>query len=75
MRGLGSALAQAVTVLFGLGLGPTLVALVTDFGFGDKAMLRYALAIVIPFMLLGAGLAGIAALRGYSNLRNGTVKP
>ena len=74
MRGLGSALAQAVTVLFGLGLGPTLVALVTDFGFGDKAMLRYALAIVIPLMLLGAGLAGLAALRGYANLRNETVK-
>ena len=69
MRGLGSALAQAVTVLFGLGLGPTLVALVTDDVFADKAMLRYALATAIPLMLLGAVLAGLIALPRYPRLR------
>ena len=69
MRGLGSALAQAVTVLFGLGLGPTIVALITDHIFADKAMLRYALALAIPSMLLGAALAGLIALPRYSRLR------
>ena len=68
MRGLGSALAQAVTVLLGLGLGPTLVALVTDGVFGDKAMLGHALAIVIPAMLLGAGVAGAIGSLGYGAL-------
>ena len=74
MRGLGSALAQAVTVLFGLGLGPTLVALVTDGVFGDKAMLGYALAIVIPLMLLGAAVTGAIAIRGYAALMKKVVE-
>ena len=69
MRGFGSALVLALTVLLGLGFGPTLVALVTDQVFGDKAMLRYALAIVIPLMLAGAVLAGSLALPGYAALR------
>ena len=68
MRGLGSALALAVTVLLGLGVGPTLVAIVTDKAFIDKTMLRYSLSLVIPLMLLGATLAGVVALRGYSAL-------
>jgi MFS family permease len=35
-----------VVNLIGLGLGPTVIALVTDFGFGDDGALRYSLAIV-----------------------------
>lgn len=35
-----------VVNLIGLGLGPTVIALVTDVGFGDDGALRYSLAIV-----------------------------
>lgn len=73
MRGLGSALALTVTTLLGLGLGPTLLALVTDYGFGDKAMLRYSLATVIPLVLLGATIAGLVALPIHGPLRRTVV--
>ncbi len=69
MRGLGSALALTVTTLLGLGLGPTLVALVTDHVFADKAMLRWSLAVVVPLMLVSAIAAAIAALPTYSTLK------
>jgi MFS family permease len=47
----------------GLTIGPTAVALVTDFGFGDDAALRYSVAIVSA----GAGLAALGFLA--ANLR------
>ena len=46
MRGQASALYLFTLNLIGLGLGPTLVALLTDFTFKDEAMLRYSLLIV-----------------------------
>jgi MFS family permease len=46
MRGQASALYLFVITLIGLGLGPTAVALVTDYGFGDDNALRYSLLIV-----------------------------
>lgn len=46
MRGQVYALFLLVLNLFGLTLGPTSAALVTDFIFGDEAMLRYSIAIV-----------------------------
>ncbi|MBD9426185.1 MFS transporter [Pseudomonas sp. PDM15] len=46
MRGQASALYLFVITLIGLGLGPTAVALVTDFVFADDNALRYSLLIV-----------------------------
>jgi hypothetical protein len=40
-----------------LGLGPTVVALITDFGFHDPMMLRYSLAIAVPSALILAASA------------------
>src|SRR5690606_32849329 len=46
MRGQASAIYLFVVTLFGLGVGPTAVALVTDFVFHDDMALRYSLLIV-----------------------------
>lgn len=46
LRAQMTALYFLVGNLVALGLGPTIVALVTDYGFGDPMMLRYSMAIV-----------------------------
>jgi MFS family permease len=54
MRAQASALYYFVLSLLGLGIGPTAVALVTDYVFADEAKLRYSIAIV-------AAVAGVLA--------------
>ncbi|MBM7060172.1 MFS transporter [Pseudomonas sp. UL073] len=62
MRGQASAIYLFVITMIGLGIGPTAVALVTDFVFGDDNALRYSLlivtsvAVVISIVLLAKGL-------------------
>ncbi|MGH8353654.1 MAG: spinster family MFS transporter, partial [Pseudomonas sp.] len=62
MRGQASAIYLFVITLIGLGIGPTAVALVTDYGFADDQALRYSLLIVsslavaCAIILLGRGL-------------------
>ncbi|MCY1539183.1 hypothetical protein D9M68_747560 [compost metagenome] len=62
MRGQASAIYLFVITLIGLGLGPTAVALVTDYVFADDQALRYSLLIVTTLavassvLLLGMGL-------------------
>ena len=46
MRGQASAIYLFVITLIGLGIGPTAVALVTDYLFADDQALRYSLLIV-----------------------------
>ncbi len=55
MRGQISAVYLFFVNIIGIGLGPTLIALITDYGFGDDLMLRYSMSIV-------AGTAGLLAL-------------
>ena len=70
MRGQASAIYLFVITLIGLGLGPTAVALVTDFVLGDPAALRYSLAgvsslaVLSSIWLLGRGLAPYRASLG-----------
>ena len=47
MRGQASAIYLFVVNLLGLGLGPTAVALVTDYVFRDDQAVRYSLLIVM----------------------------
>jgi hypothetical protein len=47
------------------GFGPTLYALVTDYVFGDPAMLRYSIAIVSGCVLPLGALFGYLALKPY----------
>ena len=63
MRAQASAVYLFVVNLIGLGLGPTAVALLTDYAFADDAAVRYSLALVAAagltasVALLSAGLA------------------
>ncbi len=69
MRGQASAIYLFVITLLGLGIGPTAVALVTDYVFADDNALRYSLVIVSAIAvlssvyLLGRGLAPYRASR------------
>lgn len=56
MRGQLSAVYLLIVNFLGIGFGPTLVALITDYGFGDDSALGYSLAIV------GGGASIAAAL-------------
>ena len=58
LRAQVTALYYFVINVLGLTLGPTAVALVTDYGFGDDAALRYSLAIVCA----GAGAFALGFL-------------
>ncbi|ARU87491.1 MFS transporter [Pseudomonas sp. M30-35] len=76
MRGQASAIYLFVITLLGLGIGPTAVALVTDYVFADDNALRYSLLIVTlvavttSIILLGKGLKpyreSIERVRGWS---------
>ena len=59
MKAQVSALSLFFANLFGLALGPTIVASLTDFLFGDDMALRYSLAL-LPLVLcpLAAHLVG-----------------
>lgn len=65
MRGQAIASYLLLAGLLGIGLGPTLVALLTDFVFKDSSSLRYSLALsAAPTALLALGLIG-SGLKHY----------
>lgn len=66
MRGFASAVMIFVVTIIGLGLGPTSIALVTDYVYGDEQMLRYSLVVVPAVVLTLAVLLGLWALRNYN---------
>jgi MFS family permease len=66
LRGVQHALAVLAVNLFGLGLGPPLVALVTDAVLRDEAKVGLALASTTPVML---GLSAVAAWFGRNLYR------
>jgi hypothetical protein len=74
MRGQASAIYLFVVTLIGLGIGPTAVALVTDYVFADDQALRYSLLIVTGLavlssvILLWRGLAPYRASREHLDL-------
>lgn len=65
LRGQVTALTLLNVNLIGLGLGSSVIAAITDFGFGDEGALRYAIVItglfVLPLMTLMLALG----MRGY----------
>ncbi len=66
MRGLASSLYVFTVSVVGLGLAPTIIAAMTDFVFGDPAMVGWSLAVVCS----GAGLAAAALMfRGLQAFR------
>jgi MFS family permease len=66
LRGQMSAVFLLVTGLAGIGLGPTTIALVTDYGFRSDAALRYAIVSVAAPCLLAAALISWLGRQRYS---------
>lgn len=65
MRGTTASLGVLMVNLIGLGLGPTIIALGTDYGFHDPLMLRYSLTAALPSMLTISAALGFATLAPY----------
>lgn len=65
MRAQVSALMLFVTNLFGLAFGPTAVAMLTDFVFGDDLALRYSLALLPLLVCPLAIFLVVQGMRGY----------
>jgi MFS family permease len=65
MRGQAVALYAVVANLIGLGLGPTAVAVLTDYVFGDESKLRYSLLIVAFVCHVVISLALWLSLKPY----------
>ena len=76
MRGQASAVYLFVITMVGLGIGPTAVALGTDFVFGDDNALRYSLLIVTGIALVGAmillGMGLLTTVAASIACRNGS---
>ena len=64
-RGRGAAIFQLVVTLLGLGVGPSLIALISDTLFFSHGGLGAALAASTPVMTVIAGLCALAGLRSY----------
>lgn len=65
MRAQASAVYLFVVNMVGLGLGPTAVALVTDYGFGDDQAVGYSLLLVSLVALIGAAALLGSGLKPY----------
>lgn len=65
LRGQVIALYLFATNLIGLGIGPTIVAVITDYGFGDPAAVKYSLSIFAVVIASLALLSLAWGLRAY----------
>ena len=65
MRGKAVALYAVIANLIGMGFGPTAVALLTDYAFGDESKLRYSIVIVAAICHLTATTALAFSLKPY----------
>ena len=73
LRAQATALYLFTINLIGLGMGPTSVALLTDYFFADEAMLRYSMAI-IGFVACSLGLLlALFAAKRYRSLKQAPV--
>lgn len=74
LRGQVIALYLFVLNLVGLGAGPTIVAVITDYGFGDTAALRYSLsvfAIIMPTLAIIIIASGLSIYRARARVMMG----
>jgi MFS family permease len=65
MRGVAASIGVLIVNLLGLGLGPTTIALMSDYGLHDERLVRYSLATLLPCMLVLSAVAGFSGLRVY----------
>jgi MFS family permease len=66
MRATVSALYLLTISVVGTGFGPLVIALTTDYGFGDEASLRYSMALVAGALAPGGALLMYLAMRPYA---------
>lgn len=69
MLGLAAGIYYFISNAVGIGVGPTLVASITDYGFQDPEMIRYSLAGVGGFSRLLAFVVMLAGLKAYRDLQ------
>ncbi|QIB52656.1 MULTISPECIES: MFS transporter [Pseudomonas] len=69
MRGQASAIYLFTITLIGLGIGPTAVAMFTDFVFNDDAAVRYSIFIVATVITLGSVALLWMGLKPYREAR------
>ncbi|HTH98888.1 MAG TPA: MFS transporter [Stellaceae bacterium] len=74
MRGVAAAWGVLIVNLIGLGLGPTAIALVTDYVIGDERQIRYALATVPALALLASAGFAWAGRRPFLDSRRSFVQ-
>ena len=65
MRGQASAMYLFVVTIIGLGVGPTAVAILTDYVFQDDQALRYSLLIISVLATVSALILLSASLKPY----------
>ena len=65
MRGFASAVLIFIVNIIGLGLGPTAIAVVTDYVYGDEMLLRYSLVWTPAVILSLSIVVGFLALKPY----------
>lgn len=65
LRGQVTALTLLLVNLIGLGLGSSIIAAITDFGFGDENALRYSIAITGAIMLPVMAIMLMAGMQRY----------
>ncbi len=65
LRGQVIALYLFAVNLIGLGFGPTIVALITDYGFGDPAAVRYSLSVFAVVISAAAMLSVASGMKAY----------
>jgi MFS family permease len=74
MRGTATSIGVLVVNVIGLGLGPTSVALVTDYVLHDEHQLRYSLGVLLPCMLVVSAVSGFAGLGRYRRTRQSLMR-
>ena len=74
IRAQSTALYLAFVNMVSQGLGPTVVALTTDFIFHDPAALRYSLAMITPLLLIAAMGSLVAGLRPFRATKAAALK-
>lgn len=72
MRGIAMSFVAFCNTLLGLGLGPTLVASITEFGFGRPQAVGLAIMLIVtPAALVSAGLLYLAGAKVQREQQNG----
>jgi MFS family permease len=67
MRSLGSAVFLFILNLIGLGMGPTITAMFTDYVFQDESMLQYSLLVVGSLFPVGSAIFYYLSLKNYTH--------